>query len=193
MHAERCPKVGRDPTLPRSVLGFHVVDFPFFLPNAETPRSRLERVVRVLARQRGVVVRSSPACDLATVLGRRPRTLGVRVTPPHPLRLAPNASPPSVFYSPPGKLDRRVGAPTRSSDESTTSLSAPDPRWNRHLSCARERAGGHADYVLTHYRLHGRRTKAMGRPPACTRFCTPRLTHARDRPARRWIAMGRRL
>ena len=33
MHAERCPRLGRDPTLLRSVLGFHVVDFSFFLPD----------------------------------------------------------------------------------------------------------------------------------------------------------------
>ena len=30
VHAERCPRVGRDQALLRSVLGSHVVDFPFF-------------------------------------------------------------------------------------------------------------------------------------------------------------------
>ena len=41
---------------PQSVPGFHVVEFPFFLPNGETRRLRLESMVRVLAHQRGVVV-----------------------------------------------------------------------------------------------------------------------------------------
>ena len=103
VHAERCPRVGRDPTLLRSVLGFHVVDFPFVLPNRETTRSRLERAVRVLAHQRGVLVQSSLARDPATALGRRPRPLGVRVTPSHPLRLAPRAqrlAAPVTFYIP---------------------------------------------------------------------------------------------
>jgi hypothetical protein len=61
----------------RSVLGVHVVDFPFFLPNRETSRPRLKSTIRALARQRGVLVQSSRACDFATVLGRRPRPLGV--------------------------------------------------------------------------------------------------------------------
>ena len=79
VRAERCRRVRRDQAALGGVLGVHVVDFTWFLPNRATDRPRLESTVRVLARQRGLVVRSSPARDLATVLGRRPRTLGVRV------------------------------------------------------------------------------------------------------------------
>ena len=176
MHAERCPRVGRDPTLPRSVLGFHVVDFPFFLPNAETTRSRLERAVRVLARQRGVVVRSSPACDLAAVLGRRPRPLGVRVTPPHPLRLARNGAATAHFLSP-LKLGRRVGAGTTARRALAARLGSR-PTLDPAPSPVLGSALGHADYVLTHHRLHGRRTRPCAHNPrapasACQGSHTP--------------------
>ena len=49
-------------------------------------------------------MQSSLARDPATALGRRPRPLGVRVTPSHPLRLAPRAQrleAPVTFYIPP--------------------------------------------------------------------------------------------
>ena len=97
---KRCRRVGRDQTALGGVLGVHVVDFTWFLPNRETDRPRLESTVRVLARQRGVVVRSSQAGDLATVLGRRPRPLGVCVAPSHPLRLALTGARTAHFLSP---------------------------------------------------------------------------------------------
>ena len=97
----------------------------------------LESTVRVLARQRGLVVRSSPARDLATVLGRRPRPLGMRVAISHPVRLAPAGARTAHFLSPAVVLARRRHEPR----ESATSLSTRHPRLNRHLSRARECAG----------------------------------------------------
>ena len=137
VRAERCRRVRRDQAALGGVLGVHVVDFTWFLPNRETDRPRLESTVRVLARQRGLVVRSSPARDLATVLGRRPRPLGMRVAPSHPVRLAPAGARTAHFLSPAVVLARRRHAPR----ESATSLSTRHPRLNRHLSRARECAG----------------------------------------------------
>ena len=61
MHAERCRRVGRDQTALGGVLGVHVVDFTWFLPNRETSRLRLESVVWGRTRQRDVLARSSGA------------------------------------------------------------------------------------------------------------------------------------
>ena len=143
VHAERCRRVGRDQAALGGVLGVHVVDFTSFLPNRETDRPRLESTVRALARQRGVVVRSSPARDLATVLGRRPRPLGVRVAPSHPLRLAPAGARTAHFLSPAVVLARRRHDATRERDEpldSTPTLEpAPLPcsgvRWGTLTTC----------------------------------------------------------
>ena len=177
MHAERCLRAGRDPTVLRSVLGFHVVDFPFFLPNGETRHPRLERVVRVLARQRGVLVQSSPTCDLATVLGRRPRPLGVRVTPPHPLRLARNVTYRSLFIPP----ETWPPCWRRATSGSSCALAArlgSRPTLDPAPSPVLGSALGHADYVLTHHRLHGRRTRPCAHYPrapasACQGSHTP--------------------
>ena len=152
MRAERCRRVGRDQTALGGVLGVHVVDFTWFLPNRETDRPRLESTVRVLARQRGVVVRSSPACDLATVLGRRPRPLGVRVTPPHPLRLAHRYRlllPPELWPS-----CWRAHA-RREYDEALGSTPTLEPA---PLPCSGARWGT-LTTCLTHHRPHGRRTR----------------------------------
>ena len=181
MHAERCPRVGRDPTLPRSVLGFHVVDFPFFLPNGETRRPRLERAVRVLAHQRGVLVQSSRASDLATALGRRPRPLGVRVTPPHPLLLAPNGRGYRSLFIPPETWPscwRAAPRASREHDEPLGSRPTLDPAPSPVLGSAL----GHADYVLTHHRVHGRRTRPCAHyPRAPTSACQGSHTPVIDR------------
>jgi hypothetical protein len=52
VHAGCCPRDRRYQTVLRSVLGFHVVEFPLFSPNRETSRPHLESIVWVLARQR---------------------------------------------------------------------------------------------------------------------------------------------
>ena len=82
MHAERCPRVGREQALLRSVLGSHVADFPFFSPIRETSRPRLASTILALARPRDVLVQSSATRDLALALGHRPRPLGARVATP---------------------------------------------------------------------------------------------------------------
>ena len=127
VRAERCRRVRRDQAALGGVLGVHVVDFTSFLPNRETDRPRLESTVRALARQRGVVVRSSPARDLATVLGRRPRPLGVRVAPSHPLRLAPAGALTAHFLSPAVVLARRRHDATRERDEPLDSTPTLEP------------------------------------------------------------------
>ena len=174
MRAERCRRVRRDQAALGGVLGVHVVDFTWFLPNRATDRPRLESTVRVLARQRGLVVRSSPARDLATVLGRRPRPLGVRVAPSHPLRLAPACARTAHFLSPAVVLARRRHDATRERDEPLDSSPMLDPAPSPVLG----RALGHADYVLTHHRLHGRRTRPCAHSPrapasACQGSHTP--------------------
>ena len=82
VHAERCLWGGRDQAPLRSVLGSHVVDFSFFSLIRETGRPRLESTIRAIARQRGVLVQSSRASDLATNLEGRPRPLGMHIVPP---------------------------------------------------------------------------------------------------------------
>ena len=84
VHAERDTATGsgRAQALLRSVLGSHVVDFSFFSPNRETGPSRLKSTIRAVARQRGVLVQSSHAGDLAMGLGRRPRPLGMHMVQP---------------------------------------------------------------------------------------------------------------
>ena len=158
MHAERCRRVGRDQAALGGVLGVHVVDFTSFLPNRETGRPRLESTVRVLARQRGGVVRSSPARDLATVLGRRPRPLGVRVAPSHPLRLAPAGGHRSHFIP-----RRRVGAPAPRRHARARRASRLDTHACTGTSPVLGSALGHADYAMAHHRLHGRRTRPCAR------------------------------
>ena len=54
--AERCLRVGCDKTALRSVLGFHVVDFPLVLPHRETSRPRPESTIWVITRQRWLLV-----------------------------------------------------------------------------------------------------------------------------------------
>ena len=85
MRAEQCVRVGRDYAALRGVLGVHVVDFTWFLPNRETSRLRLERTICVRTRQRGVLARSSGARDIATVLGYHPQCLGAHLAEPHTL------------------------------------------------------------------------------------------------------------
>jgi hypothetical protein len=159
VHAERCRRVGRDQAALGGVLGVHVVDFTSFLPNRETGRPRLESTVRVLARQRGGVVRSSPARDLATVLGRRPRPLGVRVAPSHPLRLAPACARTAHFLSPAVVLARRRHDATRERDEppDSTPTLAPAP-----LPCSGVRWGT----LTTRWRTTGSTVAAQGRAHA---------------------------
>ena len=159
MHAERCRRVGRDQAALGGVLGVHVVDFTWFLPNRETDRPRLESTVRALARQRGGVVRSSPARDLATVLGRRPRPLGVRVAPSHPLRLAPACARTAHFLSPAVVLARRRHDATRERDEplDSTPTLAPAP-----LPCSGVRWGT----LTTRWRTTGSTVAAQGRAHA---------------------------
>jgi hypothetical protein len=91
-----------------------------------------------VARQHGFLVRSSPARDLATVLGRRHRPLGVRVPPSHRSGSRPAGGRTAHFLSPAVVLARRRHEATRAS---ATSLSTRHPRLNRHLSRARECAG----------------------------------------------------
>ena len=137
------------------MLGVHVVDFTSFLPNRETDRPRLESTVRALARQRGVVVRSSPARDLATVLGRRPRPLGVRVAPSHPLRLAPAGALTAHFLSPAVVLARRRHDATRERDEPLDSTPTLEPA---PLPCSGVRWGT----LTTRWRTTGSVVAAQG-------------------------------
>ena len=46
--AERCLRAGCEKTALRSVLGFHVVDFPLVLPDRETSRPRPESTIWVI-------------------------------------------------------------------------------------------------------------------------------------------------
>ena len=56
VEAERCLQAGCDKTVLRSVLGFHVVDFPLVLPDRETSRPRPESKIWVITRRRGLLV-----------------------------------------------------------------------------------------------------------------------------------------
>ena len=60
-------------------------------------------------------------------------------------------------------------------------------------SPVRGSAMGHADYVLTHHRNHGRRASHVHTMHVHPLSACQRLTHACDRPARRCIARGWRL
>ena len=62
---------------------FHSFDQILKLAGSSSP-------IQALARQRGVVVRSSHVCDLDTALGRRPRPLGMHLAPP---KFAPGVAP----------------------------------------------------------------------------------------------------
>ena len=157
VHAERCRRVGRDQAALGGMLGVHVVDFTSFLPNRETDRPRLESTVRALARQRGGVVRSSPARDLATVLGRRPRPLGVRVAPPIRSGSRPRARHRSLFIP-----RRRVGAPAPRRHARARRASRLDTHACTGTSPVLGSALGHADYAMAHHWLRGRRTRPGG-------------------------------
>ena len=96
-----------------------------------------------VARQHGFLVRSSPARDLATVLGRRHRPLGVRVPPSHRSGSRPAGGRTAHFLSPAVVLARRRHDATRERDEpldSTPTLEpAPLPcsgvRWGTLTTC----------------------------------------------------------
>ena len=73
MRAERYLRVRRRDqaalslhSLSGGVLGVHVVDFTWFLPNGETSR---QRSFGIITRHRGLVVSSSCVRDIATGLG----------------------------------------------------------------------------------------------------------------------------
>ena len=92
MRAERGLQFGRDQTTLPGVLGVHVVDFTWFLPNRETSRPRLERTFWVITRQRG---------RLARVAGHIPQPPGSRVASVFTLRTPQTYRKPSVYKTPP--------------------------------------------------------------------------------------------
>ena len=80
-----------------------------------------------VARQHGFLVQSSRTCELATGLEGRPRPLGVRVAPSHPLRLAPAGGRTAHFLSPAVVLARRRHDATRERDEPLDSTPTLEP------------------------------------------------------------------
>ena len=117
----------------------------------------------------------------------------MRVTPSHPLRLAPDRRVHrSLFLFPRNLavvLAPRHEAWRREHDEPLGSGPTLDPA----PSPVRGSAMGHADYVLTHHRNHGRRASHVHTMHVHPLSACQRLTHACDRPARRCIARGWRL
>ena len=96
VHAERCPRVGRDPTLLRSVLGFHVVDSVLFAKSRNYP----------LTPRKGCSGSSSPTRRPCAILaGTRPCHCP-RTSPPTPRR-ARNTIPSAPARAP----GPTVGAP----------------------------------------------------------------------------------
>ena len=104
----------------------------------------------------------------------------------HPLRLAPQPRAPLTFLFP-----RNLAVVLAPHKEDCDERAGVAFRLETHASTGTEpvlrSALGHADYVLTHHRLHGRRTRLWAHPPAPASACQGSYM-PRDRPARRWTA-----
>jgi hypothetical protein len=116
-------------------------------------------------------VRSSPARDLATVLGRRLRPLGVRVAPSHPLRLAPAGARTAHFLSPAVVLARRRHDATRERDEPHThACTGTSPVLGSALGTLTTRWRATGSTVAAQGRAHARRLHPLLQAKAHTRL-----------------------